>query len=267
VFEPDNADFKLGLVKCAIALRNFDHALALLDELIQASPDQEGLWSLQANILIQQERSAQAIVSLEVLRRLGKASAANLYTLGDLYLGQESRDLALQAYLQAAETDAGQYPARALRPAQILLSRGAHDEAKTLLAKIREGTGTLAEEDALKLLKLEARVATARGEGDAAIRTLETIIARNPLDAEALLLAGDHYARSGDPQTAELRFEAAAKIEGSEADAFLKLAQLNVQARRYAPAVELLRKAQKVRPRDNVQRYLERVEQLALRAR
>jgi hypothetical protein len=40
-----------------------------------------------------------------------------------------------------------------------------------------------------------------------------------------------------------------------------------VQGQKYAEAVELLRKAQKSKARDNVQRYLERVEQLALRAK
>ena len=43
----------------------------------------------------------------------------------------------------------------------------------------------------------------------------------------------------------------------------MKHAQLLVQSQKYAQAVELLRKAQKVKPRDNVQRYLEKVEQLA----
>jgi hypothetical protein len=59
------------------------------------------------------------------------------------------------------------------------------------------------------------------------------------------------------------RFDAASKIEGFEADAFVKQAQLLVKSQKYADAVELLRKAQKSKPRDNVQRYLERVEQLA----
>ncbi len=46
----------------------------------------------------------------------------------------------------------------------------------------------------------------------------------------------------------------------------MKQAQLLVSSRKYEPALELLRKAQKVKPRDNVQRYLERVEQVARNA-
>ena len=106
-------------------------------------------------------------------------------------------------------------------------------------------------------------VAMANGAGDKAIETLEQIISRNPLDGEALLLAGDYYARNGQPEKAEFRYDTAAKLQGFEAEAFLKQAQLLVKSSRYAQAVEVLKKAQKINPRDNVQRYLEKVEQLA----
>jgi len=263
VLEPENVDFKLGLVKCAVATANYDHALALLDELTGQFPERDNLWTLQANIFIQKEQPAKAAVSLEMLRRRGKATAQNLFLLGDLYMTQEARDLALAAYLDAIEKDAGQNPALALRPAQILVSRSAWDEAKTLFAKIHGASGTLNPADEMKLLKLEAKVAVANGAGEQGIATLEQIIQKNPLDAEALLLAGDYYGKHEQREKAEYRYQTAATIPGFEAEAFLKHAQLLVQSQKYAPAVELLHKAQKIKPRDNVQRYLEKVEQLA----
>ena len=263
VLEPENVDFKLGLVKCAVATANYDHALALLDELTGQFPERETLWTLQANIFIQKEQPAKAAVSLEMLRRRGKATAQNLFLLGDLYMTQEARDLALAAYLEAIEKDGGQNPALALRPAQILVSRSAWEEAKTLFAKIHSASGALNPTDEMKLLKLEAKVAMANGAGEQGIATLEQIIAKNPLDAEALLLAGDYYGKHEQREKAEYRYQTAATISGFEADAFLKHAQLLVASQKYAPAVELLRKAQKIKPRDNVQRYLEKVEQLA----
>ena len=143
------------------------------------------------------------------------------------------------------------------------MGRGAWDDAKKLFAKIR-GTGTgLTGADELKLLKLESKVAMAGGEGDKAIVTLEQIIQKDPLDAEALLLAGDYYSKNGQREKAEFRYITAASIQGFEADAFVKHAQLLVQTQKYTQAVELLRKAQKFKPRDNVQRYLDKVEQLA----
>jgi len=263
VFEPDNLDFKLGLVKCALSTANYDYALGLLDELIRQYPERESLWSLQANIYVQKEQPAKAAISLEMLRRLGKATAQNLFLLGDLYMAQEARELALGAYIEAVDKDAGQNPAKALRPAQILVSRGAWDEAGKLFAKIRGTRSGLTDADELKLLKLESRVAMSTGEGEKAIATLEQIVRKDPLDGEALLLAGDYYAKTGQKEKAEFRYQSAANISAYQADAYVKHAQLLVQSRKYAQAAELLRKAQKLKPRDNVQRYLEKIEQLA----
>lgn len=266
VFEPDNFDFKLGLVKSGIAGANYDYALALLDELLRQYPEREALWSLQASLFLQRDQPARAAVSLEILRRLGKATPANLYLLGDVYLTTESRDLALAAYRDAMDKDGGQNPAKALRAAQVLAGRGAWTEAAQLLERIRQSGTSLAAADDLKLLKLESRVALARGAGAQAIGTLEQIIQKDPLDGEALLLAGDYYARNSQREKAEMRYQLAAGLAGFEADAFVKHAQLLVQSQKYPQAVELLRKAQKVKPRDNVQRYLDKVEQLARNA-
>jgi len=263
MFEPENLDFRLGQVKCAVATGNYDHALALLEELLKEYPDRDNLWTLQANIYIQKEQPAKAATSLEILRRLGKATSQNLYLLGDLYMSQEARDLALSAYLEGLEKDNGQNIAKALRAAQILVGRSAWNESRQLFTKIR-GAGTkLSEADDLKLLKLESKVGMSTGAGEDAITVLEQIIERNPLDGEALLIAGDYYSKHDQREKAEFRYDMAGKLQGFEADAFVKHAQLLVQFQKYAKAAELLHKAQKVKPRDNVQRYLDKVEQLA----
>ena len=267
VFEPENLDFKLGLVKSSIGTGNYTYALALLDELLKQYPERDNLWMLQANLFIQQEKPAQAAISLEMMRRLDKATPQSLNLLGDLYMAQESRDLALGAYLEALAKDGGQNPAKALRPAQILVSRGAFAEANQLFAKIRAASTPLSAADELKLLKLEAKVAMATGAGEKAIESLEQIIQKDPLDAEALMLAGDYYAKNSQREKAEFRYRTAAGITGYEAEAFVKHAQLLVQLQKYVEAAELLKKAQKVKPRDNVQRYLEKVEQLSRTAR
>jgi len=267
LFEPDNTDFKLGLIKSAIALGNFDHALALLDELIQVQPDKDNLWTLQANVYVQKGQPDKAAVSLEMLRRLGLAKPPQLLLLGDLYLNQDARDLALAAYVEGVEQGPGENLGRALRAADILASRGAWKEASSLLEKIQAAAGAnLSGADELKWLKLSAKVAMGAGDGARAIQVLEEVAQRNPLDAEALLLAGDYYSKNGEPEKAQFRYETAGKISGYEADALVKQAQLLVGARKYDSAIELLRKAQKVKPRDNVQRYLERVEQVARNA-
>lgn len=264
LFEPDNTDYKLGLVKSAVALGNYDFALALLDELIQQQPTREALWSLQANVYIQKEQPEKAALSLELLRRMGKATPAQLLLLGDLYLVQEARDLALAAYLEGISKGAQDTLAKSLRAAEILAGRGDWDAASRLLDSIRSGSAaTWNSASELKWLKISARVAMGQGRTDQAIGILEQVAEKDPLDGEALLLAGDGYLRAGQSEKAQLRYEQAARREGFEADALVKQAQLLVASRKYEPAIELLRKAQKTRPKENVQRYLERVEQVA----
>ena len=136
-----------------------------------------------------------------------------------------------------------------------------------MFEKLHETYGsTLNEEDLNKLQRLEAQVALGNGNGDRAIGMLEDIISRNPLDAEALLLAGDYYARNNQPEKADFRYQTASNVESFRAEAWVKQAELRVQARDYLEAAELLRKAQKLRPRDHTQRYLEKVELAAARA-
>jgi len=264
LLEPDNADYRLWMVKCLVQQENFSAASAALDELLARHPEREQIWAIQANVYLQTDRPVLASVNLEVLRRMGKASAKNLIQLGDIYMLQEATALALPVYLEAIGLEGGDDLKPALRAAEIMVGRGAWAESTELFAKIREvGGDQMSDEDRMKLLKLESKVAMAQGQGDQAIQVLEDIVELNPLDGEALLLAGDYYSRAGNLEKAQFRYDLASKIEGFEADAFVKQAQLMAQSSKYVEAVELLRKAQKIKPRDNVQNYLEAIERVA----
>ncbi|MHB9009355.1 MAG: tetratricopeptide repeat protein [Limisphaerales bacterium] len=268
LYEPDNLDFQLGLVKCHLATANYEAAHALLGELLAKYPEKESLWALQARLYVQRNDLPNATVSYEILRRLGKATAPDLMLLGDIYMTREAPELALSAYLAALEQEGGQDLTRALRAAEILTSRGAWEEARRMFERIRVVAGErLTGQDELTLLKLETKATMATGAGEDAIQVLETVLRKNPLDGEALLLAGDYYARSGEPEKATFRYASAARVSGFEADAMVKHAQLLVKSQSYPAAVELLRKAQKLKPRDAIQRYLDKVEQAALRTR
>jgi hypothetical protein len=76
-------------------------------------------------------------------------------------------------------------------------------------------------------------------------------------------MIGEYYARTGEQEKAEFRFDMAGKISGFEAEACVKHAQMLVGQQKYDKAIELLIKAQKLRPRENVQRYLEAVQRVA----
>ena len=261
---PEIQDWKLGLIKSYIARENYPQAVALLDEVLAENPESAGLWSLQANVFLQMEDNQRAAVNFEMLRKMEKATLANLMLLGDIYMLDGALELALPVYLDAIEKDGAGDVRRSLRASEILVSQGAWTEAEQLFRKIKEHhQDAMSGEEETKLLKLESQAAVANGEGEKALAILERIISKNPLDGEALLLAGEFYDQEGESEKAVFRYEAAAKISGFEADAWLKHAQLLVKQQKYNPALKLLRKAQKANPRDYVQKYLDAVERVA----
>ena len=80
------------------------------------------------------------------------------------------------------------------------------------------------------ILRLEARIAPASGgDSGSAVGVLEEIVALDPLDGDALMLLAQHYGKSGDPDRALFCCE----------------------------------RAQELKPRDEVAKYLEQVERLA----
>ena len=122
---------------------------------------------------------------------------------------------------------------------------------------------SLATEDQKDMLKLRARLAVATGASEEEAKILQEIVAIDPLDGEALILLGQHSARGGNPEQAVFYYERAANLEKFEADAKVRHAQMLVGQGKYQEALPLLRRAQSIKPRDNIQQYLEQIERVA----
>jgi tetratricopeptide (TPR) repeat protein len=263
MFMPDHKDWKMGLIKCLIGQGKFPEASRMVAEMLAKDPNDTSLWTLQASIFTQQEDYTSAAANYEILRKFGKIEFRQLMVLGDIYMSKDAKDLALEVYLEGVDKEVPGKAERSVRAASILASRGAFDEAGQLVKKIRALHGEkISAEDDLKLLKVTSKAAFAKGDSDEAVKVLEKVIEKNPVDAEALLMVGDHHYKNQEFEKAEFRFDLAGRINGFEADALVKKAQIKVKQQKYALAVDELRKAQKLKPRDSVQRYLEAVERM-----
>lgn len=265
LLQPDSTQWRLGLAQCVVKQQKFEDAAALLDALLAHAPGNADYWLLQAHAFLGMKKNLRAAENLEVVDRLGKAKPDSAFTLGDIYAAEDLVGLAVRAYARAVALDPKQPMARALQAAEMLTGRGATAEARTLLATIRETLGgALVDADRRRLLKLEARCAMAEGDRSAeVVRVLEEVVKIDPLDGEALLLLGKHHAANNEPDRAIFYFERAASIEAFEAEAKIRHAQILAGQGRFADAVPLLRRAQQIRPRDDVARYLEAVERNA----
>jgi tetratricopeptide (TPR) repeat protein len=264
LLDPKTMDWKMGLARSYFRQGRFADAATLCGQLLDKHPDRTDLWMLQANAYIGLDRPMDAAENLELVGRMGKATAESLNMLGDIYINEELFDLAVDCYIDAMEEKPDQRPDRAIRAAKVLTARAAYDQTQKLIKAIEHSHGDMLSTEARKdLLKLRARIAVAEGSGEEEAEVLKEIVELDPLDGEALILLGQHASRSGDIEQAIFYYERAASLEQFEADAKVRHAQLLVGQGKYEQALPLLRRAQVVKPRENVQEYLEQVERVA----
>lgn len=265
LLQPENAEWRLGLARSVFRQQKYEDTVSLLEVLIARNPDNAGFWMTQAQAYLALKRPLKAAENFEALDGMGKATADNLHTLGDIYVTENLPDLAARSYQRAIDLDPQQPFARAFRSAEAMLSRGAAAQTRQLTAQIGKVLGPrLQDAERRRLLKLEARMAMAEGAGGPeTTAVLEEIVKLDPLDGEALLLLGQHYARNNEPDRAILYYERAEKIEAFEITARVRHAQVLVNMSRFTDAIPLLRRVQELKPRDDVARYLEQVERLA----
>ncbi|AKJ65460.1 tetratricopeptide repeat protein [Kiritimatiella glycovorans] len=264
LLQPDTVDWKLGLAQSLFKQEKYEESAALASTLIGDDPERKDFWLLQANAYLGMKQPLQAARNFEYLRMRNEADVRALNTLGDIYVNEKMLAAAAEVYLRALESEPGQPVDRPLRNAEVLAARGALEESKRLIGRVREVYGkTLADERATRLLKLEARIAVAEGRGGKQAEILEQVVERNPTDGDALVLLGRHYASEDQAEKAIFYFERAEKLEEFEAEAKLHHGQLLVRQSRFEKALPLLRRAQRLDPREDVQRYIEQVERIA----
>ncbi len=263
LFDPDNTQWRLGTARVLLAQERYQEASALLEELIDEQPANGDYYLYQANAFLGMDEPRRAALNYEAARRLDAATAEAMANLADIYVNQQMPDLAAEVWREALAADRGPPFSRALRGARALAERRAWNEALALADTIEARYEDDWDEGArLDLLYVRARIQLETGETAEAVYALHHITERRPRDGDALLLLAGHYADSGQPERAEILFERAARSPGHEAEAYLRHGTFLVREGRLERAAELLRRSQELRPREAVQRYLERVEEV-----
>jgi Flp pilus assembly protein TadD len=266
LLDPNTLDWKLGLARSYFLQNRHADAAALCDILLEEDPTRTDFWLLQANAYIGLNQPMQAAKNYEIVDQLGAPTADSLKTLGDIYVNEELYELAVDTHIRAMEIDDGENrsPDRAIMAARVLAARSAFDDASVLIDMIEVSyRDVLSVENQKDLLKMQARIAVAREAGDEEVEVLKEIVELDPLDGEALILLGQYSERTGDVEQAIFYYERAASIEAYEADAKVRHAQLLVKQSKYVEALPLLRRAQAIKPRENVQKFIEQVERIA----
>ncbi len=268
LLHPESIDARNGMVNCLLSTNRFAEALALLDELIEAKPNDLFCHKARASALQGLGREEDAIIALETLRRMNQLDAAGTLSLGDLYHNLGLGDLSLAAYQQALAKKEKLSLSRYSRAAKVLINRGSYEAGFQYLQDIEKTFGqgyTPSDEREIRMLKAEVCLAT--GKRKDAEKILEELVQMQPLDGEALLLSAKLAAENLDYAKAALRFERTAKIADFEVDALVEHARMLVGAKDYQQASELLERAQALSPQPRVARYLKAIDNLNLSAR
>ena len=259
--DPDNVEWQIGRAQSLYATGQYAEAAAAFEELLQANRKREDIWLMQANAWLSLDKPERAAANIEVVRRLGKAPASALVLLGDIYISQAMPGLAAVAYREAFSAGSPPGVHEALRAASLLADRGSWSESEQIIGIIEEKyQANLDKEQAAELLTLKARMAMELGNPDDAARTLQSLLERDPLNANALLMLAEYQWTRGEIEEAELLYERAARIPEKEVEAYVQHARMLVSQRDYAAAERLLKKAQAIEPQENVARYLSGVE-------
>ena len=266
LLRPKRSEAMLGLAKALMQQERYAEGLALVGEILQRDPRNRELWSLRAHACLSMGRHSAAMCTIEQARRLGCADAEMLATLGDLLLNRDQPEDALRVYEAAF---AGEAPsiARMLRAIEGFLMVGDAQSAARMIARTEAGaskTGVrFTEEQRMVLLRLKAELAQQTERSADAMALCKEVLKNDPLDGRTMLVLAALQQDAGQLEDAALTCERAARVQGYEADALVRHAQIEVQRERYGRAASLLEAAQTFEDRVHVARYLEQVRRMA----
>jgi tetratricopeptide (TPR) repeat protein len=241
---PDTIDWKLGIGRAVLAHQKHADVMNVMGELIAVDPKKRDYWLLQANAFLSMGRVMDAAYNYEIMGRMGMGDKETYQALGNIYVSQDKAPLALIAYLAAVNLPDPSDMTTALSAAEIMGARGSLAESSTLATRIDEVYGDKAsKEDTVRLLKLRSSLAIIQDRREEAEPFLERLIKIDDSDGETILLLADFYARSDRYELAKPLYDRAEKIEGFEIDSLVKHGQILVANGDYEDAIVLLERA------------------------
>lgn len=263
LLQPQSTDWRRGKFEALRATGQLEEAVGMLDDLLSENPNQPELRKAQISPLVALERYDDAIVNLEILRRSEALDTPSAQLLGDLYLQAGLAGDALAVYASVSDGEQAAPWGRQLRMARSLLEQGALDEAAAYLeafeARVQSAEVGPQRAEALELLVLQAQVARLRADTERAVALLEDVVARDPLNGDALMALGRHFRQAGALAQAAFHLEAAARIEVFQVRAWIELARVRVAERDYTAAIRLLQRVQQIDPRPHLEEYLDQL--------
>lgn len=256
LLEPENAQWQQGLLYSLISAKNNHSAKAMLNEMLQKTPNDQRLWLQRSRISLDDNSPLDALTSMEMALRLGNNEADNLIATAQLHLnhGSVSRAAELMALLltqwqnnslQLNDKNNEQFDAIESVIAWLIYDKH-WPEAKLLLNHANKYAKSIS---SLQQSQLKIHQASLPGNSIKNITQLyEQAITLAPTNGHALMALAEHYQQQNDYTQAQLLFVRAASLNEFSERAYIGHAQVYIEQKNYSQAATLLRKALKLNP-------------------
>jgi tetratricopeptide (TPR) repeat protein len=263
VMEPESTNFQRGLLHALSETGQFRSGRALVEQMLQQSPDDPDLWVYRSHLSLLGDRRPEALASLEAAIRLGDESITNMQAVATLHmeLGSIARavDLLRLAYSQGMEY-------RFLDQALAwLIQKDEWVDVDELLTAVEAQRDALTLPEQSRMLTRRASFHAYNGNSDEATSGLEDAVDIDPLNADALMALALQYVEVSDYNRAELLFQRASSFDAHRDNALVSMAQIAIDREDFERALQLLRDVLSGNPlRTDLQRNIDSLENLVL---
>lgn len=241
--EPDNGQWRQGLLYAFISSQAFDQAQALLEEMLRIDSENADLWLQRGQIALKQERPVQALSSLEMALQLGEKSVENLSTTAQLHIqsGSPQRAVALLAN-NIREFTGNQSNIDVVDQISSWLAfQQDWDELDKLLGALAQSKAKSPPHYQSRFDVYRAQLSLSKGEKKQARSRLEQAIKSDPTNGEALLTLATLLRDQNINERALLYYVRAEALPLHKERALLGRAQLEIDRQNFAEALRLLR--------------------------
>ena len=256
LLEPENKQWQQGLLYSLISAKDNHAAKAMLNEMLQKTPNDARLWLQRSRISLDDNTPLDALTSMEVAVRLGNSDADNLIATAQLHLnhGSVSRAAELMVQLltqrQSSKVNLASKNSKHFDAIESVIAWLIYEkhwpEAKKLLKHSDKYVQRISD---LQKSQLKLHHASLPGNTNKEITQLyEQAIKLAPTNGQALIALAEHYQKNNDYTQAQMLFIRAASLAGFAERAFIGHAQVYIEQKNYHQAAIMLRKALKLNP-------------------
>lgn len=257
ILNPGNKDWMVGKTQSLMEVEDFKEASRAALELLEKEPNNYRYWLTRANADIGMDDFENAILNLELAKRLGSPPVRSHILLGDLYLSQGIPQLSLNAYNDALPL--GISSKDTIRILTNFLNQGYYREADAIAVSAYLKPQNWSSEERQTLLVIRSRVALGLGKEDASIKLLEEVVKENPMNGRALLQIGDYHRRQGDKQEAGYYYDRVIGLSDNAIrfEGLVQMATLKAEDNEYKEARDYVRDALAIKDENRLNSYLE----------